>query len=394
MKLKKRDKEKKIIEEIDKKDWVPQRTDVLDVITEVNQAKASADPNKPTDEMCGAKDLLEYLYAKNFAPFEIDERGIPDPTKIVKPYKRSTGANIEQPCDYRTEEALADSMIFLLNIMDNKQYDNISIDEKFIYVSDRIRAIHTDIIHQQYVSSLIFDIAHAAIMFYSFYSFQINCDNYDFAKEQLKQWILTLKHLYEHIDSIMNEEEINEILEREQYDEMERVLLLSPLQRSEIINEENSEMLIESFRVADALEKMEYGKLKKIIDSVFPVSLESIVFHALFRMRLIDMRHRVLSSWAGVMQLPIPVSYVVDALMYDDEEECIADLISCGLEVKEDKTFLAKKFDLRDCKRIPRNISKKTLNQIIKDKEKECGDMPWSEVFFGEEEDESYEEDK
>ncbi|ELP85919.1 hypothetical protein EIN_135030 [Entamoeba invadens IP1] len=377
-----RENEKKMVEEMAKETWKPRRNDVNDVIKEVKDSMTDLDKNKPTEEMCGANDLLEYLYSKQFAPWEVGKDGVPNPILIVKPYKRRTSANEESPCDFRTEAALCDSLAFLLKIMDDPKFENIPLDDKFIYVSERIRSIHTDIIHEGYVSVQIFDITRAVIKFYAFYSFMINSDNFDYAKQQLKQWMLTLRQLYKHINRIKNEEDINYILEDIENDTYDQVLIMNQVQIQEMLDGQNEfDGVLLMIEINEAIKNCEYGRLKTLLKEI-PVSIDTIVFHAVFRMRLIEMRHLVFKKWVGTMQLPIPVSFAKDALLYDTEKECVDDLVSCGIDVK-DGTFLAKDFDLRDCKRIPRNNSEILIGELEVSKAEVCGDIPWSEFFFG-----------
>ena len=326
------------------------------------------------------------------------------------------------PCDIRSIEGICYSMKFLMQIIDDERYSAISDDDKFSYISDRIRAIHTDIIRGNYATYEIYLIIKGAIRFYSLYSFKINNENYKFAKEQLRQWILTLQDYYNHVDiSEFGEDEETaqyELVHSQLEDILERILFLDEIDinallpeifsllDNEILEENEANEIEEDIlglsEIVCALKKCEYTRVKNIITNCFPVTVHNLVIHALFRMKLIDMRHAVFRKWArsNFPNFDIPISYVTEVLMYDNEDECIEDIVSCKLDIKESmkdgkqmQSFIPKMFDERDCLLIARNKSQQILQLLESDKLKDEGlqDMGWGEYFYTFEED--YEDD-
>ena len=197
----------KLLEDMKETKWKGRKPELEEIIHDVEELLSKADKNEYCDEMCPLNDLLNYLRLKQFQPFEVDENNIPDIFKIVKPYARSTSERRIEKYDVRSVEGLAYSMKFLMEIIDDERYSNTSDDDKFSYISDRIRAIHTDIIRGNYHTRDIYMIIQGAIKFYAYFSFKINPENYKFAKEQMRQWILTLQDIYQIID----ENEFDEI---------------------------------------------------------------------------------------------------------------------------------------------------------------------------------------
>ena len=91
------------------------------------------------------------------------------------------------------------------------------------------------------------------------------------------------------------------------------------------------------YELSCALKKCEYTRVNKIMTEIFPIEMNNLVIHSLFRMKLIEMRHNVFRRWSFCNHpyYPIPIEYATKVLMYDDENECIEDIRSCRMEIKE-----------------------------------------------------------
>ncbi|KAL7718319.1 SAC3/GANP/THP3 conserved domain-containing protein [Entamoeba marina] len=378
----------KIIETCETTKIKPKREDLSDVIKEVEEVLNDTNPDELCEEMCGPHDVLEYLYNKNFYSFELDEENIPDPLKIVKPYKRRTGGREEKKCDIRTLDALWGSFEFIAHVLDESSED-LDLDSRFSYVVDRIRAIHGDIIQEEYLSVETFDLLRSVIQLLALYSFYINEDNYDLCLEQLKQWLLTMHIKTKRVDDdIRNEEELNEILEFYEQDSLNVVMILSNTQLQSFLRTNDYEVYNKVISVKTALDSLEYSRLPELLKD-FPKTLQNVVFHALFRRQLITMRHKVLNVWAKTIQRSVSLQFLKDSLLYDSIEDAKADLISCGITVKDDDTFIPKPFRFDDVKRIPRNKSNVMIKQLEDERTAELGEgTKWSDVIVGGEEEE------